>query len=378
VVRQPFVFDRPVAPDDLVDREHERATLVERLEGGTNTRLTSPRDYGKTSLVRAVLVEVQRAGMVAVYVDLDGVRTRAQLAARIEEGYQRLTGPVRRTYAALRRRGGQVGAGGVAVGVGADHREPEFELERRLRDLLDLPLAVHRKQGARVAVVFDEFQSILDAGEGLDGAIRSVIQHHGDAACYVFCGSHPGMMAALFADQRRPFYGQAAPLVLEPLPDEALADYIAGRFERTGRQIGEVLDWLLGLAEGHPQRAMLLAHVLWSETAAGANADDDAWERALNAVWPYLREPFRSQWESMTGVERGVVEAVASARAGLTARDTRERFGLPVGSAAPDAARRLTRGGVLLEDQGATGYRIVDPLFGRWIAAGRQWPYLRE
>jgi hypothetical protein len=376
-MRQPFTFDRPLAPEDLVDREVEIATLLERLESGTNTRLTSPRDFGKTSLLRRVLADVEAAGMVPIYVDLDGVRTRAQLAARVDEAYQRLTGPLRRVHAALRRRGGQVSAAGFGVGVPGDQRDGEVALERALRELLDLPLALHRKQGVRVAVVFDEFQAVLDAGRGLDGTIRSVIQHHGDAACYVFSGSHPGMMAALFADQQRPFYGQAAPLVLEPLPDEALGDYIGERFEASGREIAAALDWLLGIAEGHPQRAMLLAYALWSETPAGETADDDAWGRALAAVWSYLREPFHSQWAAMTAIERGVTEAVASARAGLTARDTRERFGLPSGGAAREAADRLTGAGVLLEDsRRPTGHRLVDPLFGRWVAAGRQWPYL--
>jgi hypothetical protein len=46
---------------------------------------------------------------------------------------------------------------------------------------------------------------------------------HGDAASYIFAGSHVGMMRELFADRRRAFYGQAAPVALPPLPSDAVA-----------------------------------------------------------------------------------------------------------------------------------------------------------
>ena len=51
-------------------------------------------------------------------------------------------------------------------------------------------------------MVFDEFQDVLGAQERSDAVIRSEIQHHGDAAAYVFAGSHVGMMRELFATPR--------------------------------------------------------------------------------------------------------------------------------------------------------------------------------
>ena len=97
----------------------------------------------------------------------------------------------------------------------------------------------------------------------MDAVIRSEIQHHGDAASYVFAGSHVGMMRELFADRRRAFYGQAAPVQLAPLPPNEVAESIAARFAATGRDPGSALGPLLALAQGHPQRTMLFAHALW-------------------------------------------------------------------------------------------------------------------
>lgn len=92
----PFVFARPLDPEDLVDRETELELLVERREAGVNTRLASPRDYGKTSLLHRAIADARAAGLGAVLVDLYGVRTPGQMAAQIERAYDALpAGPLR-------------------------------------------------------------------------------------------------------------------------------------------------------------------------------------------------------------------------------------------------------------------------------------------
>lgn len=367
----PFVFDRPVGTHDLIDRDAEAAALLRSLEQGTNTRLSSPRRYGKTSLLGRVLDEAQAVGMARVYVDLYGTRTVEQVHARVQRAYEsELKGPVARAFAALRRAGG----GGLSTPIGgASLPASGGPTERALLDLLDLPLALHERTGTRVALAFDEFQEILAAGQGVDGLIRSVIQHHGDAASYIFAGSHPGLMAQLFGDRGRPFYGQAAPLLLDRLDSADLANYVADRFEQTRRDPGAALSWLVDLAEGHPQRAMLLAHLLWSTLEPEATAGEDEWNRTLDAVESFVGDELQGTWGSLSPVERGVTEAVALAERGLTAESTLRSFGLTKG-AAPAAAARLTAAGVLVEDATRpTRHRLVDPLLARWVANGRRW-----
>lgn len=376
--RNPFVFDRPVTATDLVDRERELGILLDNIDNGVNTRLSGPRDYGKTSLLRRVLADVEKRDMVPVYVDVDDVRNKGELAGRLNDGYQHLSGKARRIYNALRTRGGHITAAGFGVGVGgSSSASDDLALEQTVRDLLNLPTEIFEKYNRRVVIVFDEFQAIFEAR--LEGTIRSVIQHQSDAACYLFSGSHPGMMRAMFSDQRRPFYGQAAPLVLQQLPQLELGNYIAERFEETKRDPGEPLIWLLELVDGHPQRAMLLAHLLWAETHPGATADSETWARVLDAAWGYVREPFVNLWSSLTPIKRSVIEAVARNQAGLTARYNRDHFGIPAGSAAATAARSLADTGTLVEeDDSPTGYRLVDPLLARWVTFHRRWPTINH
>lgn len=373
VEASPFVFARPLRPEELVDRESELALLAERLVDSVNTRLSSPRDYGKTSLLRRVVADARDDGAGAVLVDLYGARTAGQMVAQIERAYADLpSGPVRAALTRLRQRGGGVGLqtplGGASVTLGSGEAA-----ERALLDALDLPLRLHERTGRRMLVAFDEFQVVLQAE--LDALIRSVIQHHGRGVTYVFSGSHPGMMASLFVDRKRPFYGQAAPLELDRLPREALADYIVQRFRGTARDPGDALGWLLDLVDGHPQRAMLFAHLLWRHTGPGGTADEETWVAAHEEAWGYLQGDFEATWDSLSRIEAGVVEAVAAGVQSLTGKAARQAFGLPEGSAAPDAAARLTREGLLARTGRGRSvrYALVDPVLARWVIAGRRW-----
>jgi hypothetical protein len=371
--KNPFVFYRPLEPQDLVDRDEELALLQERVRDGVNTRLSSPRDYGKTSLLHRVIADARAADVGAVLVDLYGIRTAGQMAAQIENAYAALpASALRSAWAALRRRGGSVGVqsplGGatLALGVGeAGHRA--------LLDALDLPRQLHERTDRPMLVALDEFQVVLKAD--LDGLIRSVIQHHGSGVTYVFSGSHPGMMSALFSDRKRPFYGQAAPLELERLPRVALADYIAARFQETERDVGEAFGLLLDLVDGHPQRAMLFAHLLWRNTPRGAEAGEEEWLSAYEEAWAYLQGDFEATWDSLSVVEAGVIDAVAAGVQSLAGKAGREIFGLPTGSAAYEAASRLVDRGLL--SRTGSGRKavltLVDPVFAHWVVRGKRW-----
>jgi hypothetical protein len=250
------------------------------------------------------------------------------------------------------------------------------QAEERLHELLDLPRTIYERTGKTTLVAFDEFQEVLSAGEAADGVIRSRIQHHRNEAAYVFAGSHPGMLAELFGAKERPLYGQAREVRLEPLPDPALAEYIDTRFGATGRQVGEVMEDLLDLVRGHPQRSMLLAHHLWEQVPAGKVAKPEQFEAALGAALSELRETFERYWELLSTNQRRLLAAVAwigrwGGGDSLYARSTLERFRLNKGTARNVSRALALSGDVLLDDDGGSP-TLVDPLLEAWIASGRR------
>src|ERR671934_182354 len=337
---------------------------------GADTLIASPGEgtwvcgFGKTSLLRKALDEAERGGeLVPVLVDLYGVLSYADVTIRIERAYAQLKGTIRKTIEAILRTTGlglSLGAPGISVKL---QLEPRTDPLPALHALLDLPQRVAERSGTRVLVALDEFQDIAKV-QDFDKLLRSHIQHQGESASYIFCGSEPGMMRELFDVKGKPLYGQAEPLKLGRLPDDAIATYIAERFARTKRGADRVLDALLATARGHPQRAMLLAHRLWDEVAAGKAANEDDWQAALARTRNQVAAEFDALWRGLEANEQRALRAIAlfpdapyGARA-LGAVDLKK-------SGAHYAVRSLLAKGELEEENGRVVF--VDPLFELWL-----------
>lgn len=366
-VSNPFIYDDPVPPSELIDREDEVRHLLDLAKGGHNSRIQAPRRYGKTSVLFKVAEEAERDGFRTVHVDFLLATTPQEVARRIREAYERsLTGPLRQLVARLSRswRGRAKFAPG---GVGGEFEyAPDTDVMQHLADLLDLPLKVLEKTGLRTIVVFDEFQDFLRAQGNLDGLLRSKIQLHGDAASYIFSGSEQSLLEEMFGDRKRPLFDQARPLYLRPLSDEELAVYIEERFRRSGRDPGEGLDLLLELVRGHPQRAMLVAHHLWEQTPRGSTADVGIFDAALETLSRETKERFEAAWQSLAGMpnQRRVLLALAQSSETLYNQRTLRAFNLNKGQA-QSGEQGLTRAGEVQRVDGEP--QIVDPLLEHWL-----------
>src|SRR3954462_4587007 len=224
----PFIYEEPVEPEQLVDREDELATLLDRSLDARNSRLEGPRRFGKTSLLRAVLGAAARQGAVPIAVNFLGCVTAADVADRIERAYSaQLDGPLRRWFDGLIRTlqpTFSAAPGGVGV------RAQPQPASRGLVERLALPARIQERSGNQCAIAFDEFQEVVRIDPALPGVFRSTLEANRNAAGYIFSGSHPGLMRDLFSDRRHAFFAQAAPIELGPLPPDALADFITARF----------------------------------------------------------------------------------------------------------------------------------------------------
>jgi len=361
----PFNYQGPVAPTHLIDRRGELDELQRAAADRIAVRLAAPRRFGKSSLLDAHAAAMREAGHRAVRVDLSKVATLGDVAARIANAYAELPAdPSRsvRRWAARLELGASVGGVGVRVAT-RPLRPPADEARAALLELLDVPRSLHEADGGLTVVCFDEFQEILVADEAVDGLMRSVIQHHGEAAAYVFAGSQPSLMHALFSEYERPFYGQARPLELPPLPiAEAVAD-IEALLRADGLDPGDAVDRLLVYSGGHPQRTILLAHHVYDVLDRGGDPDPAA--TALELALEETRDAHQAVWDGLGRNERLVLLALGDGQA-------------PTGSIVA-AEHRIARSTLrealerLLGDQrhvqrDANGKPyLLDPLFAEWL-----------
>jgi hypothetical protein len=360
----PFQFSGPLPPGDMIDRATEARDLLSLASGGHSVRLVGPRRYGKTTLLRKVLDTAEDAGMATALVDLEDVLSLSGIVVRIERAYaQRLKGTLRSRVDRLFSTwniGLSLGGAGFSAAL---QRSPTTNVEAVLLRLLDLPRELHNRTGTRSLIVFDEVQDIL-AVQGADGQIRSVIQHHLEAASYAFAGSAPATMERLFADPRRPLLEQAVPKSLAPLRPADVGDYVIERFKRTERDSGDALAALLEFSRGHPQRSMLLAHFLWEATESGTTADEAQWIDARETALDHAAGYLGATWRSWPTNERRVAVALATTPGGPYTKAAQAQVGIKKSSVRYALQALTNRADAIRGDH---GFVLTDPLLELWL-----------
>jgi hypothetical protein len=194
-------------------------------------------------------------------------------------------------------------------------------------------------------------------------------------------------MRKLFTDRERPLYGQAEPLELGPLPLDEVLDELAERFTGLDVDPGEALSPLAATAAGHPQRTMLLAHLLHREltmrgsgwtTLPDGKADADGLvlvEAIVDLALNQTREAHQSIWDSLSGGKKAVLAALADGIRPTGSRAT-ERAGI-TRAALQSALRELAREGqhiarITAEVPASAYWRFTDPLFALWVRSRGQ------
>ncbi len=363
----PFFYDRPLPPEDAIDRSEQRTLLAELADGGQTSRLAAPRRYGKTTLIGALAADLRAHRWIVCVADFSRTRTIDDVAERLHDAWRRSLD--RRGTRSVWKKANreleatiEAGIPGVARASVRGRRLVRGEGSlARLHSLLALPERLVVTEKRRILVVFDEFQDLLTAGEDLDGLVRSHVQHHVGIASYCYAGSQATLLRALFEDRSRPLFGQAREVTLSPLPIDAIASWLVERFNAAGKSLpSESAAGLAAGAAGHPQRAAMVAHFLWQQPRLDEAGLRAAETEALSAASGELEQ----LWSGLTRAQRQVLGSVVEGQAKLLSKSSLESMGVGK-STAQQARDALEAEGHIKKD--GPGFGVIDPFLGRWL-----------
>ncbi|MFC7992119.1 hypothetical protein ACFUV2_22695 [Streptomyces pilosus] len=358
----PFEFDGPVPPDCMINRRAEADTIRAWTHESQLMALVAPRRYGKTSLIRKIASEGEKVGLMVVTADLFEVASLSDLVLRLERAWAQHTPEELRPAAGKILSSAQAGVSISGAGFALTMADkPTTDPEPALHALLELPAQLAQHRPGRILIVLDEFQSVAGVPEA-----QALIWKHAwqqrQSVSYLFAGGGPGMLSTAPDDRERPV-GQMRTLQLDRLPAAELREVIKDRFAARNRDVSDVVDGLVAASERHPQRTMLLAHLLWQEVPAGERATTDDLEAAITAALRQVDAEARATMSGLTVGQRKVLRAVAEYGTPMAARALRA-LGLPKTTAQKAAPHLVATG--LIEDTDQ-GWRVIDPLLARWI-----------
>jgi uncharacterized protein len=370
----PFLFGALALDEAFADREDEIAELTADVRNGQDVVVFAPRRYGKSSLMWAANRALTKEGILVAQVDLMTTPTKERFASALAASiYENIASPLDRVWekatAPFRRLRLQPAmsldpeSGAVAFSFAAA-REPA-DVDATIEQLLELPAALGAERGRRTALVFDEFQEIVDLDRHLPKLMRAIFQRQPEVA-HVYLGSKRHVMERIFNDDNEPFWRSAKPITLERIPVEKFAAYLSGRFEGTGREPDPAaIDHLLQLTGGHPHATQELAYFFWEQTPPGGVASSERLEAALAAVLRSEHSHFSLLWEEASRVQRLVLQALARESGHPQSQAYRDRHALPSAASVQKALQTLERGEVLAGERGR--YEIVEPFLAAWL-----------
>jgi len=370
----PFLFGTLALDESFADRRAEIDELAADMRNGQDVVVFAPRRYGKSSLISAAARAVAKEGVLVADVDLMTTPTKERFAAALAASiYEHVSSPLERVWdkatAPFRRLRVQPAmtldpeTGAVAFSFAAA-REPA-DVDATIEGLLRLPAELENARGRRIALVFDEFQEVVDIDPNLPKLMRAIFQRQPEV-CHVYLGSKRHVMQRIFNDENEPFWRSAKAIELGLIPSEDFAAYIAGRFRATGRVAApETIARLLALTGGHPHATQEISYFLWQQTPPGATADPERLDAALGSVLRAEYSHFSLLWEEAAKAQRMVLQALAGEPGHPLSKPYRDHHGLPSAATVQKALGALEKGEVVAGERGA--YRIVEPFLADWL-----------
>ncbi len=371
----PFRFGGIALDDAFANREAEVQDLKADVLNGQDVVIFAPRRYGKSSLVWKTSQKLISDRVLVASVNLMTTPTKEKLAERLAASiYENIASPLLRARekAVAPFRGLRISPSitispddatlGFSFGVG--HKDQD--IDATLETLLEMPAELAAERHRRVALIFDEFQEVVDIDPKLPKLLRTIFEQQPEVS-RVYLGSKRHMMARLFNDENEPFWRSAKQVELEVIDSAKFQDFIVKRFRKTNKDIGlEVADQVLECTAGHPYATQELCYALWEQTPFDDVATPSDFDAALASVLRSEHAHFSLLWDNASAVQRLVLEALASQPGRPLSADYRREHQLPGSSSVQTALgalldRELVR---RLEDG---SYRVAEPFLPQWI-----------
>src|SRR5579859_2912023 len=375
--RNPFRFGDVATGEHFTDRQAETTELISDLRSGQNVLIISPRRYGKTSLITAVVERVRKQHLLVAYVDLLRTTTKERFADQLAASlYAGLTPAVER---AVHRAGELFQSLPLRPKITLnDDGTPSFEftaapgttdIDQTIDRLLELPQEVAKRRKRQAVLVLDEFQEVVTLDPELPARMRATFQFQSDVA-HVYLGSRQHLLRNVFADANSPLYNSAKVFPLGPIGRDAFRRFIIQRFRSTEVVItDEAVAHLLDMTAGHPHDTQKLSYFTWAPAESQhAPASFDIVEQAFATAITTDTARYTELWDGLTTNQRRLLEAIG--HAGRTeevlSEDFRRRYRLGAYATVERALEALVERG-LIEREGRSQVFIPDIFLRQWL-----------
>ncbi len=369
-MEKPFVFGKAVGSANFIGREQERERLRMNFTHGVNTILMSPRRWGKTSIVKRTISEIQSSQLLVIYMDMFSCRDEYdfcnKFAAEILRGtdnrfeeWKNIAGEfITRLMPRISYSPDGINAVSVSLGITPKTHKPE--------EVYALPELIAQKKNCHLLICIDEFQQVGEFQDSLtvQKRMRGVWQHQ-EHVSYCLFGSKKHMMESIFLERNYPFYKFGDIVPLHPIALSDWIPYIQRGFALEHKSISETMAQQICERVGlHPSYIQQYA---WLTLI---NTREEVTEETLSLGFEELLEEnhslYTAQTEHLTTFQVNFLRAIAEGvHQDFTSAENRENYHL--GSYTNISRLKSALRNAELIDITDDGIYFADPVLEVWF-----------
>ena len=330
----PFQYGTLATRENFVDRVEDRAQLKNFLSSHINVMLVSPRRWGKSSLVKVAMEELQDEDkdVRVCYIDAFSIGSEAEfyrtfasqviacasskLEKRIQDAKKFLTGVVPQV----------VIKDDVTNFMAFDVKFVPQEQDKM--DILRLPETLAHAKKIKVIVCIDEFQQLANLPEykNMEGKMRSAWQQQ-ERVSYCLYGSKRHMMLDIFNNSNSPFYRFGQLLFLNKIPKEEWMPFIVDTFKKSGKRISdEFASRICDLTECHSWYLQQCCYFVWTATAT--EVSEQSFSYGLKQMINTNSPMFLNDTETLAASQIEMLRAIKDGVLQLSSTETRTKYHL--------------------------------------------------
>ena len=368
----PFQYGTLATKDNFVDRVEDRAQLKSFLSSHINVMLISPRRWGKSSLVKVAMEELQNEDkdIRVCFIDAFSIGSEAEfyrtfasqviacasskLERRIQDAKKFLTGVVP-----------QVVIKDDATNFMA------FDVkfipqEQDKMDILRLPETLAEAKNIKIIVCIDEFQQLanLPGYKNMEGKMRSAWQQQ-QHVTYCLYGSKRHMMMDIFNNANSPFYRFGQMLFLGKIPKTEWMPFIRESFEKTGKHISEAFaSQVCDTVECHSWYLQQLCYFIWNATTE--EVTEQTFQYGLSQLVNTNSPMFLSDTESLAPSQIEMLRAIKDGVQQLSSMEAKRLYALGNPNTISKNKKVLKEKDIIEEAKGKLVF--VDPVYHLWFS----------
>ena len=329
-----FQYGTLATRENFVDRVEDRAQLKNFLSSHINVMLVSPRRWGKSSLVKVAMEELQDEDkdVRVCYIDAFSIGSEAEfyrtfasqviacasskLEKRIQDAKKFLTGVVPQV----------VIKDDVTNFMAFDVKFVPQEQDKM--DILRLPETLAHAKKIKVIVCIDEFQQLANLPEykNMEGKMRSAWQQQ-ERVSYCLYGSKRHMMLDIFNNSNSPFYRFGQLLFLNKIPKEEWMPFIVDTFKKSGKRISdEFASRICDMTECHSWYLQQCCYFVWNATVT--EVSEQSFSYGLKQMINTNSPMFLNDTETLAASQIEMLRAIKDGVLQLSSSETRTKYHL--------------------------------------------------